>query len=133
MNQCDCIMRADMPQIDAQDLPAFFDFCRECGVEVVEGESIDPKLVRGRQEINRAAVRAIVAKGEHITKPVLLSTEPLILDGNHRWMACIVEGVDMPCDRVMCSFGNALQLMYAFPKTYRLGDGNTHPMEGANG
>jgi hypothetical protein len=117
---CDCIPRERMPQIDEADLLSFVDFAIKRGFVMRRG-FIDPRRVRGRQKV-RSIPDAL------LSKPVLISSEPMTLDGNHRWMRHVLAKTEMPFIQVCADFSSALILMFAFPKTYSYGDGNFHPI-----
>ncbi len=61
-------------------------------------------------------------------KPSLLSAEPYILDGNHRWLSHIIYKTPMPAWQLSLPFGDALKMLFAFPKAYAYGDGGYHPV-----
>jgi len=116
---CDCIPREIMPQIETTDYPELMVFLAERGI-IVKCGWMDPHLVRGRQDINRNKVRKILATPDALTKQVLISREPLTIDGNHRWMAHVVAKTNMPFIQISVDFLPALDIVRAFPKTHTI-------------
>lgn len=126
MDRATCIARGVMPQIDAADLLALRDFLEDAGV-TVEDVVLEPRAIRGRQKVDRAKVRGIPDAA--LDKPLLVSREPLILDGNHRWLAAVYrKRASVDAWRLVLPFNEALQAIFKFPRTYYYADGAAHPI-----
>jgi len=119
------VPREIMPQVDEEDTPELISFARAEGVRVTEGK-IDPEWVKPHQRIAMDKVHAM--PDSLLLKPCLISVEPNILDGNHRWMKHhLTHSKEMPFVRFHLEFGKAIDLIFRFPKSYAYGDGNYHP------
>lgn len=119
------IPRAVMPQIDEADFDAFFAFIESKGVSFTS-ETFSPKELRAHQRVS-------MDKAKHmdeatLAKPVLVSRDHYVLDGNHRWTAHVLNGTDVPAYQIDLDFEASIELMFAFPKTYSYGDGQNHPI-----
>ncbi len=114
------IPRPVMPQVDEADQPALIDFIKGQGVKVVH-KVVGPDEIKPHQRIEMVHVKEM-PKGV-LSKPILGSIEPFILDGNHRWMDHKLVGSKMKLIQIMLSFDEAIGLLFKFPKTYSLGVG----------
>jgi hypothetical protein len=113
------VPRPVMPQIDGHDEPKFLVFAAERGITTTV-KQIGPGLCMSRQHVDMDRVRAMP---EHIQKkPVIVSNDMVILDGNHRWTRHLIDGTQMTAYIVDLPFETAVDLMFAFPKTYDLAD-----------
>jgi hypothetical protein len=119
------IPRAKMPQVDEKDIPELLVFLGNRGLSIKAG-FIDPHEVKAHQAVNIAIVKAMEA--HTLAKPVLLSSDKAIIDGDHRWYRHILDNAMMPFIQIGCMFEDALMHIKAFPKTYELGDGVKHPI-----
>lgn len=114
-----------MPQVDEADLGDLINWMNQRGVDVTI-KQVPPRSVRGHQKVVRDKVRHIPACA--LAKPVLISKDNLILDGNHRWMAHVTRHhTTMLTAVVDRPFDEALALLKEFPGAYEYGDGNYHP------
>lgn len=119
------VPRERMPQVDAADLPALFAFVERRGVAVSRCTA-SPRLFHARQRIDME--RVVDMDDALLAKPVLTSRDYYILDGNHRWMAHVLSRTKMSVMKIDLAFDDALDLLFAFPKTYSYGDGDYHPV-----
>jgi hypothetical protein len=121
-----CIQREHMPQVDYKDMADLRRFLLEhyqidsreldvCPIELNSKQCPDTfGPVRGR---------------EKLVKPLLVSKDKYILDGNHRWATFVEDGApSCRCILVEADFDTAVQAMLHFGRTYRYGDGNEHKM-----
>lgn len=126
MNAEQCIARGIMPQVDEKDIPELVAFLRSSGVKVLK-TCLNPRIVRGKQKVDRTKVRAIPAVV--LSKPVLISSDLFVVDGNHRWMAAIWRGLaSLDAYFIQLPFKETLEAIFKFPKTYYYADGNYHPI-----
>lgn len=119
------VPRAVMPQIDEVDLPEFIDFlkAKEVGVE---WRVFDPRDLRAHQKVDMRKVFAM--SPEVLAKPLLVSADRFVLDGNHRWTGHMHRGSKCNAWEIGLHFEPAIATMFEFPKTYSYGDGNYHPI-----
>lgn len=116
-----CIKRDEMPQIDWADYPELFAFLNDNGVTVsykhIPAKSLQP--VQCRDEIRPTRNPA------QYHKPLLISLDLDILNGNHRWAGFCLDGADtlVPCFQLNAGYDESNNLLQAFPKSYRYGDG----------
>lgn len=106
------VPRPAMPQIDEADYPALFDFADAQGVHW--GRVIlPPQIIHPHQRVN-------VDKARHmddatLAKPILVSVEPNVLDGNHRWYAHKERNTPVPCVQFALPFEDAVKFLFSFP------------------
>ena len=109
------ITRANMPQISENSIPELLAYLGSFDIAFKAGR-IDPKAVKAHQAINLE--KAMGMPRAKLSIPVLLSNEPYIIDGDHRWYRCSVEKILMPYIMVEEDFNTALKYIFSFPKTY---------------
>lgn len=119
------VPRAVMPQVDETDLGELLAFIRERGIAVIE-TMISPELLRFHQQVDMKKVHAMDA--DVLAKPLLVSLDDYVLDGNHRAAGHKIQGTSAVCLQIMAEFEDAMAVIYAFPKTYEYGDGKFHPV-----
>lgn len=120
------IPREIMPQVDETDLPELISFLRDNRV-VVRFERLKPEHVQLHQRVEKHLIDNF--DPVLLTKPVLVSREPFVLDGNHRRMDHVIHHSPwMPTYRIMLEFECAIGAIFSFPKTYYYGDGVNHPI-----
>lgn len=111
------VPRPLMPQIDEQDYDDFLAFAHAKPVTIAHG-SAEPNTLRAHQRIDR--IRAERMPPEVRAKPVFVSDDNYILDGNHRWMMHVLLEEPINFIRIGLLFEQAIALMFEFPKTYSL-------------
>lgn len=120
-----CILRSQMPQVDEADLADLIAFLQSEDI-IVSSCNINPRLIRGRQKVDRSKIRNMT-RNLVLSKPILVSREPLIIDGNHRWFYADYYHIpEIFAWKVNLPFEDALAAVMRFPKTYEYGDGNAH-------
>lgn len=117
------VPRSVMPQIDEADLPALCEWVESCGVRVTE-VTRSPDQLRFHQRVNlhRVATMPQVV----YDKPLLVSRDGYVLDGNHRAVAHKQRNEPARCIELDATFLGAMRLLFSFPRTYTYGDGLTH-------
>lgn len=115
----DCIPRELMPQIDMVDIEGLMVFFRAHGLHVEYmremGLSV-ARMVQCRKQTHAATMTEELRK-----KPLIISEDYKIVDGNGRYMAYQEEGTrNIPAWWVPTSFQNTVLLMMQYPKTYIL-------------
>ena len=110
--------RAQMPQVDEKDLTHLISeaFTNNHAPSL---EVVDPMTLHAHQRIN--AARAKTMPVELRRKPVLVSKDDFILDGNHRWWAHRYNN-DSPMNiiRLDLLFDAALEWLFTLPFVYRI-------------
>jgi hypothetical protein len=109
------ISRANMPQIDDADIPTLIVYLANLGVSVSAG-MIDPNKVSAAQGIN--PTRAAQMPVKWLKTPSLISREPMVIDGNHRWYRHLVDKTMMPFIQFNEDFDTVLKHIFSFPQTY---------------
>jgi hypothetical protein len=117
------VPRPEMPQIDEKDYPEFFEFVESQGWSYHQ-ENCDPKTLHFHQRVTWNSNTKITE--EVLEKPILVSRDGYVLDGNHRATAHLNLGTDTPAIILNLDFEPAIRLMFSFPKTYAYGDGKVH-------
>lgn len=109
------IPREDMPQIKEADLPEFLKFAKKRGVTVKYGRR-DPKLLKAKQRID---LEKSASMPEHaLKKPILITKDNFILDGNHRSGAHLLRKTKTNTIELGLKFADAIKLMFQFPKVF---------------
>jgi hypothetical protein len=112
------VPRAVMPQVDRKDLPQLIVKAWEKKLNPTL-EVVDPKELHAHQHIdfNLAKNMPIEVK----LKPVLVSRDSYILDGNHRWWRNVYDHDSaMNVIRIGYNFEQALDWLCSLPFTYKL-------------
>ena len=89
-------------------------------------QRVDRTCLRAHQRVDWNKVTHMDAVT--LAKPVLASQDKFVLDGNHRWNAHVLNNSNLDAYVIGLDFEKAIQLLFAFPKTYSYGDGNLHPV-----
>lgn len=111
------IPRSAMPQIRNDDLPAFYNFARNQGVDVTT-EEVKASSLKFRQVVDPAHAKAMPAA--ILARPILVSQDNYVLDGNHRAAANAALGNKVTINRVGRPFKEAISVMFAFPGVLNL-------------
>lgn len=110
------VPRLEMPQIDEEDYPEFFAFCE--GKTELFHRIMSPWVLKPHQIVDKFKAEAMPDSVR--AKPVLVSRDDYVLDGNHRWMAHALLKEKMPVIQLDLEFEPAIALMFSFPKTYTI-------------
>lgn len=115
------VPRQDMPQVDEGDyVPLLCHLARaRANVEVL---TADPNDLLFHQHVIEAR---IPARGDcaQLNKPLLISKEGYVLDGNHRAAAHKRYGSRPVVIVIHRDFTDAMKLLFSFPHTYTYGEG----------
>jgi len=110
------VPRTAMPQIHDGDIGALLAYLGSLGVTFDAG-LIDPTKVTAHQKIDTDIAMSI--PDAVLRSPVLLSKDPAIIDGDHRWYRHLLLKRMMPFIRLNEDFNTSLQLIFSFPATTR--------------
>jgi len=119
------VPRQVMPQIDEADLLAFVEFATFNGVEV-EDREVDITELKFHQRVDMVKVHNLTE--DELAKPLLVSEDLFVLDGNHRAVGHKLNGTPARCLVIKAVFEQAIGLLFSFPGTYSYGDGQFHPI-----
>lgn len=110
------VPRNRMPQIDGDEYPGMLVFLGSTGIAFSAGY-IDPETCHSHQLVDVARANGMPLK--FLERPVLLSKDLCVLDGNHRWYRHLIGKIsDMPFIRIELPFFQAVEALETFPKTY---------------
>jgi len=119
------VPRDVMPQIDDALYPKLIQFGQVHGV-VFETKQIEPHVLKPHQHIDKLKANHIAALPEVFNKPVLVSVDDYILDGNHRWLSHLLVNKPVNTYQINRTFEDAILFLFKFPGTYYYGDGVKH-------
>lgn len=112
------VPRRDMPQIDEADYPLLFEYLGQNGVGV-EPRLFHPDELMIHQQMDRLSVATMPL--ETARKPVLVSRDHYVLDGDHREEWLLKEGVLVDAFVIGADFGEAVELLCHFPMVRTIG------------
>lgn len=115
------IPRQLMPQVDEEDLVALLAFLtkRKTHISI---RQVDPDDLLFHQHVFEDRVPAI--DSADMNKPLLVSAEGYVLDGNHRATAHKRYGTRPVVFRLATDFTDSMKLLFSFPKTYTYSAGD---------
>lgn len=123
------VRRADMPQIEEQWLGDLLVWLGERGLYIKAGRVI-PSLLFYHQDVMVIKARHILKLQRGLlAKPVIISADMALLDGNHRAFAHHIEGTLVPYIQFGASFDKLLPVLLGYPHAYRYGDAGDHPVK----
>lgn len=111
------IPRTAMPQILSKDLPNFYAYAESKGVRVTS-ERVKAKYLQFRQAVDKDHAAAIPKAA--LDKPILISSDNYVLDGNHRAAANAALGRMANVRRVPKPFREAIDFMFTYPGVLNL-------------
>lgn len=90
------VSRAVMPQVRAKHMDKFINYLKKNDVKVKK-TVIDPKKLRAIQkEFDKEKIKANMEKIRTVgLKPIIVSDDNYVIDGNHRWLASLNAGVPL--------------------------------------
>ena len=123
------VPRPVMPQVDEKFYPELFKFASERGI-CIRSATIDPaEKLRPHQHIDKLKAKHMGdVEPAVLAKPILTSRDDFILDGNHRWLAHVMNKLPVPVYELALEFEEAIRFLFEFPHTYSYGDGELHPV-----
>lgn len=112
------VPRPAMPQVDEMDLTRMIADLFATGVQATF-EAVHPKELRAHQRVDHAKARSM--PNVLMVKPVIVSRDSYIVDGNHRWWAHVHhESEAMLVIRVDLPFDDAVAWLLKQPYVYTL-------------
>jgi hypothetical protein len=111
------VPRPVMPQVHRHDYPALREFAVERGCTVSEGIA-SPDVLKFRQRVEFAP--GTVMSEKSFDKQILISSDLVILDGNHRAERHKQRGTPVSYIMLEKPFEEAIAILMAFPGTYTL-------------
>lgn len=113
------VPRTRMPQIDESDLVDLLAFLARHSVHVSIAV-VEPNDLRFHQRVFENRVPPL--GDDLLDKPLLVSSEGYVLDGNHRATAHKRYGTRPVCFILHKDFLDSMALLFQFPKTYSYGE-----------
>lgn len=112
------IPRAEMPQVDEVELPHLVATAFDAG-HAPAFDAVHPASLHAHQRVNHDRARSMPMEVK--MKPVLVSSDDFIIDGNHRWWAHVHAGDElMNIIRIDMPFTQAIEWLFEQPYTYRI-------------
>lgn len=122
------VPRPDMPQVDEAHFPELFLFAEKEGVLIEKVLVTPPEKLKPHQHIDVLKSKHMETSSEVMEKPIFISLDDYILDGNHRWLAHVLAKIGIYAHRFHLPFEQAIAFLFKFPHTYSYGDGAKHPI-----
>lgn len=110
------VPRPFMPQIDESDFESLLRHAESRGVAYQLQTIAPPHVVRFHQRVDHDRARGM--PDSVYRKPILVSSEPYVLDGNHRLWEHIDRREPVQAYRFALDWDSALRFLFSFPKTY---------------
>jgi hypothetical protein len=112
------VPRAEMPQINEEDYVSLLVHLAMLGAEV-KVDIRDPDTLIFHQHVEGSCIPPL--HSALLDKPILISQEGYVLDGNHRAAAHKHYGSHPVCIVVNRDFHASMEMLFKFPKTYTYG------------
>lgn len=109
------IPRSIMPQVDEIYIPDMLVWMGQRNIQFSAGV-IDPANIKVRQEIN--VDKALGMPADALYRPVLISIDNLVIDGDHRWYRHLHDKTMMPYIRLGQTFSVVYDLLREYPRCY---------------
>jgi hypothetical protein len=118
------IPREIMPQVDESAFDELFAFLSEHGI-TVSRTMAELDTIRPHQKVDHKRIHGLLSRSPLMAKPILVSSDGFIIDGHHRFEAHRQNGdSSLPVIRLSATFKDALPILFAFPKTWTVGEDN---------
>lgn len=102
-----------MPQTDVSQYDDLMDWLKSHGV-TCRRETLSPALLTAHQRIDRH--RALSMPEADFVKPILVSADGYIVDGNHRWFAHYAHQLPVEALRIEADFDDAIGMVFDYLK-----------------
>jgi hypothetical protein len=121
------INRNFMPQIDEDKMIPLLTYLAKIGVHSIF-ETKDASILESHQAVDQEKVDGICGNQEALSKPLLISSHGMVIDGNHRGAAHKKLGTkNVSVIVIPLPYEDALLAISQAPESYSYGDGNSHP------
>lgn len=110
------VPRDHMPQVDEVNYPDLVADARPVGVAF---DTVSPRTLKAHQRVDHAKAKAMDERVR--IKPLIVSSDGYIVDGNHRWWASVHgrhEWVNVI--RLAMRFDEAIAWLLTFPYVYTI-------------
>lgn len=112
------VPRAEMPQVDEMYYPRLITEATTKGPGVVF-DTVHPATLRAHQKVNHERAKAMPENGR--IKPLIVSADGFVVDGNHRWWAAVHGGHEwVNVIRLGMNFDPALVWLLRKPYVYTI-------------
>jgi disulfide oxidoreductase YuzD len=113
------VRRIDMPQVRARHMQDFLAYMRknEASVKKIE---VDPKQLKAIQgEFDKDKIQQNIEKlqKDGSLKPIIISKDNYVIDGNHRWLAAMNAGEKIQAYKISIEGTKLLRLTNKYPNT----------------
>jgi hypothetical protein len=109
------VPRRDMPQIDHEDMTALVEWLAWKGI-ALSHERIDASELQFRQRIDLSLTASM--DDETYGRPIWISRDRAVLDGNHRGFEHKVRAQPVDCFVIDLDFEDAVAALFSFAGTY---------------
>jgi hypothetical protein len=95
------VARTEMPQIRAKHMDKFLDYLKKNNVKVKKTVVQPSKLKAIQGEFDKEKIKTNMEKlKDGALKPIIVSDDDYVIDGNHRWLASLNAGVPITAYKV---------------------------------
>ena len=112
------ILRSKMPQIATKDYEAYMAYMRKVGINAKKTKLKVSKLKALQKQFSTDGIIRSMSKGsEKNSKPILVSRDGFVVDGNHRWLAARnTKQTDIDALQFDATKDEVMAATLAFPK-----------------
>ncbi len=110
------IPRSKMPQIESKHLSDFLN--NHCGGNFISIK-VDPRKLKAIQgEFNKDKIQTMMDDQSQLSNPIITCKGGYVLDGNHRWLACLNLEIPVNCQALQTNLKDSLDLMNSYRHTF---------------
>jgi hypothetical protein len=111
------IPRSKMPQVDEKDLPTLVADMVKDGLNP-SFTVLNPHSLHRHQRSDH--LKAAIMAEKIRRKPILVSADAFVVDGNHRSLACLLRGELVTAIRTSKSFDETIEYLFTRPYVYEI-------------
>lgn len=104
------IARNLMPQIQSTDVAEFLDELRHEGIKIIKTKLPVVGLKLAQNQFNKEKVLAMMQKDLSKSKPLIVSKDHFVIDGNHRFLAELNRNAKSKIDAIVINL-NVMDLI----------------------
>lgn len=112
------IPRSSMPQIETEDYDELYKYLKNHGLSP-KAMKVNPAELKALQRDFKTAGVVKALQKEKVKKPVIISNDNYVIDGNHRWLAALNTRLDK-IDAIMFP-ANGVKLLALVKKFHKVG------------